>query len=129
MENLLDIIYFEKIENALKENKTQKVFGEEFPDLDLWINLWKKEFDEELNEVIENKFCWYKYYPALFKYEGKDPFVVSSQYSNLYKTFVAKGIENKIKLIYIKYGLHEPINFDACNEFKSMRDLIYNLLD
>ena len=67
--------------------------------------------------------------PTLCQYGGKDPLVGISQYSYLYKAFEANGIENKIKIIYMKFGGHELINFDTENGLKAMRDLNYYILD
>ena len=114
--------------------------------------LGKKYTDEELVEMTENgkikednskfqnlynivkysfpiNFVNVNTAPTLCQYGGKDPLVGIVQYSKLYKAFEAKGIETKIKLIYMKYGGHELVNFSSENGLKAMRDLNYFILD
>jgi len=153
LNNPLDSITPESIQNSLNENKLQKVYGDSTVQLAIMnAFLGLKYKDEEILEMVENgnikennakyqemlnivknafpvNFFNANTIPTLCEYGGKDYVVGIAHYSYLYSAFKKAGIENKIKLIYMKYGGHELINFDTDNGLKAMRDLNYYILD
>jgi len=153
LNNPLDSITPESIQNSLNENKLQKVYGDSTVQLAIMnAFLGLKYKDEEILEMVENgnikennakyqemlnivknafpvNFVNANTIPTLCEYGGKDYVVGIAHYSYLYSAFKKAGIENKIKLIYMKYGGHELINFDTDNGLKAMRDLNYYILD
>ena len=121
MEHPLDNIEPETIENALKENKIQKIFEDQSGAI-MFMNffLGNKYTAEDLKEMIVNgkinetnpkyqeMLNLFKYafpinfvdentLPTLCQYGGKDHTVGIAHYSYLYKAFKSKGIENRIK--------------------------------
>ena len=153
LENPLDSITPEAIETALNENKLQKVYGEDAVQIMIMNSfLGKKYTDEELQEMVENgiikedspkyqemfnivknafpvNFINSNTVPTLCQYGGRDFVVGVAHYSFLYETFKREGIQNKIKLIYMKYGGHELMNFSTDDGLKAMKDLNYYILD
>lgn len=153
LEHPLDSITPEGIDTALNENKIQPIYeGDAVQIMIMNFFLGKKYTDEELQEMVENgiikedspkyqemfnivknafpvNFINSKTVPTLCQYGGKDFTVGIVHYSYLYKAFENNGIQNKIQLIYMKYGGYELMNFDTDNGLKAMRDLNYYILD
>ena len=153
MDHPLDSITPEAIENALSENKIQPIYeGEAVQLMIMNYFLGNKFSNEELTEMTENgkikedsskyqemyKIIKYAFpinfvnsntVPTLCQYGGKDFIVGMVHYSYLYESFESAGIQDKIKLIYMKYGGHELVNFDTTDGLKAMRDFNYYILD
>ena len=66
---------------------------------------------------------------TLCQYGGKDYVAGIAHYSYLYSTFEQFGIQEKIKLIYMKNLGHELMDFISENGLKAMKDLNYDILD
>lgn len=136
----------------MSENKIQKIYEEDYILLNVMnYFLGKKYSDEEILGMIENgiikeddskyqemfnivknafpiNFIDSNTVPTLCQYGGKDFTVGIVHYYYLYKAFEKVGIQDKIKLIYMKYGGHELASFDNENSLKAMRDLNYDIL-
>ena len=148
----LDTLSPESIQKVKDENKIQKVYDDfvllsimngflgriykEEELLGMIENGTIKETDSKYQEMLKRvKYAFPVTYvnsntvPTLCKYAGKDLIAGIGHYSCLYSAFEKADIQDKIILIYMKYGGHELVNFDTDNGLKAMRDFNYDILD
>ena len=150
--NPLDTLSPESIQKGKDENKIQKVYDDIILLALMNAFLGRKYTQEEVLGMIENgtiketdskyqeMFNRVKYsfpvtyvnantVPTLCQYAGKDIIAGIGHYSCLFSAFEKVGIQDKAKIIYMKYGGHELVNFDTDNGLKAMRDFNYEILD
>ena len=150
--NPLDSITSESIQEGLNENKIKRVYPDEIHLALMNAFLGSKYTEEEISGMMDNglikeddpkylemlnkaknafpvNFVDANTVPTLCQYGGKDYVAGIAHYSYLYSTFEQFGIQNKIKLIYMKNGGHELMDFISENGLKAMKDLNYDILD
>ena len=150
--NPLDTLSPESIQKGIDENKIQNVYNDSILLSIMNGFLGRIYKEEELLGMIENgtiketdskyqeMFNRVKYsfpvtyvnantVPTLCQYAGKDIIAGIGHYSCLYSAFEKVGIQDKAKIIYMKYGGHELVNFDTDNGLKAMRNFNYEILD
>lgn len=149
-DEFLDNIEPKDIENAIKENKIVQMHGN--------IGLVKlmnsfiggKYTDKEIIEILEDiknkkdnekykellKIVKYTFpvtfvnnntVPTLCNYGGKDSLVGVAQYSFLKK--LSDKYNNRVELIYMKYGGHLLDSYDTKNGMNAIREMHFQILN
>ena len=151
--NTLENIEPENIENALKDKKIVKIFGE---NEEIFIGMMNsfignKYNEKELKEMVDNKnkikkdnekyktlykiannlfpinYINYDTVPVICEYGGNDSIVGVAQYCYLKEKYEQKG--GVIDFIYMRYAGHELNHHNTEQGIIAMKEMNYKILD
>ena len=151
--NTLENIEPENIENALKDNKIVKIFGENEYDLIKMMNsfIGNKYNEKELKEMVDSKnkikkdnekyktlykiannlfpinYINYDTVPVICEYGGNDSIVGIIGYSKMKKLF--DQYNRKIELVYMRYGGHSLESINTENGMEAIRKIHFKILE
>jgi len=75
-------------------------------------------------QVIENKII-----PMLCLYGGNDDLVGVAHYSHLREAYIKNNADDKIELVYMKYGGHERFHHGTEHDIKAMKEMHYKMVE
>ena len=151
--NTLENIEPENIENALKDNKIVKIFGE---NEEIFIGMMNsfignKYNEKELKEMVDSKnkikkdnekyktlykiannlfpinYINYDTVPVICEYGGNDSIVGIIGYSKMKKLF--DQYNRKIELVYMRYGGHSLESINTENGMEAIRKIHFKILE
>ena len=151
--NTLENIEPENIENALKDKKIVKIFGENEYDLIKMMNsfIGNKYNEKELKEMVDSKnkikkdnekyktlykiannlfpinYINYDTVPVICEYGGNDSIVGIIGYSKMKKLF--DQYNRKIELVYMRYGGHSLESINTENGMEAIRKIHFKILE
>ena len=151
--NTLENIEPENIENALKDKKIVKIFGENDDVLIKIMNTFigNKYNEKELKEMVDSKnkikkdnekyktlykiannlfpinYINYDTVPVICEYGGNDNIVGIIGYSKMKKLF--DQYNRKIELVYMRYGGHSLESINTENGMQAIRKIHFKILE